>query len=272
MRGTLVSLAFLLAIGPLSAFEVHSEQHNTRQATCKVAGDFDVDLALYNSTLYQQVHTWMHEKDVQDWSYAVENRSNETQHVPCALVSYKTLVASPTFFARFLSNFHMSVQFPIAVQKQVCLHGSTVIETATVTAPLIHELTMTVRYDVHGGHIDSVLDAQYTLPWYIDFLVNDVSQHLHTNFKEKLDAVAESLCSYSTTFASLGAPQHAYLRKRPDDGPLDDARHTHPLYHQGHKHHIHPRPPPRPADPADPPNPPNPPNPDPPHNPDDSPD
>jgi hypothetical protein len=263
MRGTLVSLLCLLAISPLSAFEVHSEQHNTRQATCQVAGDFDVDLALHNSTLYQQVHTWMHDKDVQDWTYAAANKSNETELIPCALVSYKTLVASPTFFARFLRNFHMSVQFPIAVQKQVCQHGSTVIETATVSAPLIHELTMTVRYDVRGGHIDSVLDAHYTLPWYIDFLVNDVSQHLSSNFKEKLDAVAESLCSYTTTFASLSAPQHAYLRQKthapPNDAPPNDAapddaapdsphhirppnHHKHGPKHGGHKHVPHPDP------------------------------
>lgn len=212
MRGTLLSLILIVTVTTISAFEMHTEQQNLRQQTCKVAGDFDVDLALHNDTLYQQVYVWMHKKDVQDWTYAVENKSNGTEDMPCALVSYKTLVASPTFFARLLSNFHMSLRFPIAVQKQVCLDGSTVIETATVTAPLIHDLTMTVRYDVHGGHIDSVLDAHYTLPWYIDFLVDDVSEHLRANFKEKLDAVAESLCSYATTFARLTIPEHVYLR------------------------------------------------------------
>jgi hypothetical protein len=165
----------------------------------------------------------------------------------------------------------MSVQFPIAVQKQVCQHGSTVIETATVSAPLIHELTMTVRYDVRGGHIDSVLDAHYTLPWYIDFLVNDVSQHLSSNFKEKLDAVAESLCSYTTTFASLSAPQHAYLRRdppAPDDAapaagdgahhirPPHDPTHGHPTHghhkHGGPKHVPHPHPVPTPSIETDP--------------------
>lgn len=212
MRGTLVSLIFILAITTVSAFEVHYEQKNSRQETCKGAGDFDADLALQNYTLYNQVYKWMHQQDVHDWSYSTHNKSNGTEQIPCALVSYKTLVASPTFFARLLRNFHMSVQFPIAVQKQVCLDGSTLIETATVSAPLIHDLTMTVRYDVHPTHTDSVLDAHYTLPWYIDFLVDDVSEHLRANFKEKLDAVAESLCSYTTTFARLSIPEHVYLR------------------------------------------------------------
>jgi hypothetical protein len=209
MRGPLVFL--VLAISAASAFELHFEQHNARYATCK-GGDFDTDLALRNDTLYQQVYKWMHEQDVQDWTY--ETKANDTEPSSCALVSYKTLVASPTFFARLLRNFHMSVQFPIAVQKQVCLDGSTVVETSTVSAPLIHDLTMTVRYDVQPAHVDAVVDAHYSLPWYIDFLVDDVAQHLRANFKEKIDAVAETLCSRTTTFAGLSIPEHVYFRRK----------------------------------------------------------
>ena len=213
MRGPLVSLILVLAISAVSAFELHFEQHNARYATCK-GGDFDTDLALRNDTLYQQVYQWMHQQDVQDWTYATETKTNDTEPRTCALVSYKTLVASPTFFARLLRNFHMAVQFPIAVQKQVCLDGSAVVETATVSAPLIHDLTMTVRYDVQAAHVDAVVDAHYSLPWYIDFLVDDVAQHLRANFKEKIDAVAESLCSRTTTFAGLSIPEHVYFRRK----------------------------------------------------------
>jgi hypothetical protein len=211
MRGRLVSLILVLSLSAVSAFELHFEQQNTRYATCK-GGDFDTDLALRNDTLYQQVYQWMHQQDVQDWTYATKNRSNDTEPSTCALVSYKTLVASPTFFARLLRNFHMSVQFPIAVQKLVCLDGSAVFETSTVSAPLIHDLTMTVRYDVQAAHVDAVVDAHYSLPWYIDVLVDDVAQHLRANFKEKIDAVAQTLCAPMPPLGGLVRPEHSYLR------------------------------------------------------------
>jgi hypothetical protein len=225
MRGVLAPLVLAATLSTVAAFELHYEQENSHKAACKVDAEFDVSHALHNDTLYQQVFAWMHKQDVQDWNYSTETRLDGTAQVPCALVSYKTLLASPTFFARLLRNFHMSIQFPIAVQKQVCLHGPVLVETATVTAPLIHELTMTARYDVRGGRVDTVLDAHYSLPWYIDFLVDDVANHLRSSFREKVDAVAESLCSHETTMSRLVIPAHAYLRrgKRPCNHP-----HCHP--------------------------------------------
>ena len=225
MRGVLAPLVLAAALSSVAAFELHYEQENSHQTACKLDAQFDASRALRNDTLYRQVFTWMHGQDVQDWTYATETTPEGSAHVPCALVSYKTLVASPTFFARLLRNFHMAIQFPISVQKQVCLHGAVLVETATVTAPLIHELTMTARYDVRGVHIDTALDAHYSLPWYIDFLVDDVANHLRASFKEKVDAVAESLCSHETTMSRLAVPVHAYLRrgKKPCNHP-----HCHP--------------------------------------------
>ena len=229
MRGVLASLVLVATLSTITVFELHYEQENSHKAVCKVDADFDVSHALHNDTLYQQVFTWMHKQDVQDWNYSTETRLEGTAQVPCALVSYKTLVASPTFFARLLRNFHMSIQFPIAVQKQVCLHGPVLVETATVTAPLIHELTMTVRYDVQGDRVESALDAHYSLPWYIDFLVDDVDEHLRSNFKEKVDAVVESLCSHETTISKLAIPQHMYLRGHKTHTPCH-GRHCKPKH------------------------------------------
>ena len=204
-----LTLALVLALNvtPAAAVDLHLEQYNRRECS----GQFDTSLALDNATLYTQVYLWMHERDVTDWTYATLLPLNGTD-TRCAVVSYKTFVQSPTFFARLLSNFHMLLQFPIEVHKTVCVVGEAVVEDATITVPLIHELTMASRYEPQDGQINSTIDAQYTLPWYIDFLVSDVSDHLRANFKQKVDAVAHTLCSHTPSVASLSSPDHAYLR------------------------------------------------------------
>ena len=210
MRGepTLMRVLTLLMLTLLAgAVDLHLEQHNRRGCS----GQFDTALALDNATLYAQVYAWMHQHDVSDWTYSTELLLNSS-NTPCALVSYKTFVQSPTFFARLLSNFHMLLQFPIEVHKSVCVVDGTVVEAATISVPLIHEMTMAARYEAQDGQINSTIDAHYTLPWYIDFLVSDVSDHLLSNFKQKLDAVAHSLCADAPGVASLPAPDHAYLR------------------------------------------------------------
>jgi hypothetical protein len=132
--------------------------------------------------------------------------------VPCATVAYDTYVESPTFFAQMLRNLQMTMRFPIGVRKEVCVDGETVVETATVRVPLIHELSMTARYEVAADEVRSSLDAEYDVPWYIDFLVYDIEQHLRKNFKEKLDSVAQSMCAPrgEQRFALLRAPAERF--------------------------------------------------------------
>ena len=193
MRGMLGTLVILVCgVVSISAIDVHFEQENTRGC---VAG-FDVRGALDNSTLYEQVFKWMHERDVLDWNYSTEVRLDGAEEKQCVLISYKTVVHAPMFFMRLLQNFRLSIQFPIAVRKEVCLTGNTVTESASVTAPLVHELRMIGWYHVEEGKVKSSIDAQYTVPWYVEFLVDDMSEHLRENFKEKVDAVAASLCAH----------------------------------------------------------------------------
>ena len=212
MRGwpcLILALALALALNPTpaAAVDLHLEQHNRRECS----GQFDAALALDNATLYAQVYSWMNQRDVSDWTYSTLLPLNDTD-TRCAVVSYKTSVRSPTFFARLLSNFNMLMEFPIEVHKTVCVVDEAVVEDATITVPLIHEFTMAARYEPQDGQINSTIDAHYTLPWYIDFLVSDVSDHLRANFKQKVDAVAHTLCSHTPSVASLNSPDHAYLR------------------------------------------------------------
>ena len=216
MRSVLAPLMLALALSAVAAVEVHVEREVSRDSACSAAsaGPFEAGLAVDNATLYQQVYTWMHERDVRDWNYSTGPSVNGTEPGVCALVSYKTYLSSPSFFSRMLQNFHMDVQIPISVHKQVCLYGHVAVETATVLAPLVHELTLTARYDVEPDRITTVLDAHYALPWFLDFLIADISEHLRDNFREKVDAVVHSLCSRTpTTPMRLPVPPHSYLRR-----------------------------------------------------------
>ena len=182
----LVLLTCALRCGAAGANETRMEQNNSAAACGGLRDAFDVGLATRNSTLYEQVYVWMHEKDVLNWNYSRAVRVNGSAEIACATVSYDTFIDSPTFFATMLRNLHMSMRFPIGVRKEVCVDGARIVETATVTVPLIHELSMTSRYEVEPDRVNSSLAAHYDVPWYIDFLLYDIEQHLQLNFKLKL--------------------------------------------------------------------------------------
>ena len=215
MRGVLlVLLTCALAV----ASETQLEQENLAAACGGQKDTFDVGLALRNSTLYEQVYVWMHEKDVLNWNYSTRVVVNGSRQTECATVSYDTYIESPTFFAQMMRNLLMSMHFAIGVRKEVCVDGQTVVETATVTVPLIHELTMTSRYEVEADRVNSSLAAHYDVPWYIDFFMYDIEQHLQLNFKLKLDSVAQSLC------AQRGAQTYALLRSPAEKFSISEMR------------------------------------------------
>ncbi len=67
MRGViLVLLACALSCGASNATETRMEQNNSVTACGELRDAFDIGLALRNSTLYEQVYVWMHEKNVEN--------------------------------------------------------------------------------------------------------------------------------------------------------------------------------------------------------------
>ena len=206
MRSTLVSLVFILATSTISAFE-HNYTQNNSNVVCKVGGYFDATPALSNDTLYQQVLDCTHQQDVQDWNYSTEiifDGTEYTEYTPCARVSYKAVMDSPTVF-------FMSTRFPISVQKQVCLHGPVLVETVTVKAPLLDSLNMTSRYVFHDTSVDMTSEFYALTPWYVKILFNDFVAYLHSAHSEYMYAVVQSLCSHVTTVKGLSSPEHMYL-------------------------------------------------------------
>ena len=203
MRSTLVSLVFILTASTISAFE-HNYTQNNSNVVCKVGGYFDATPALRNDTLYQQVLDCTHQQDVQDWNYSTEIIFDLSEYTPCAHVSYKAVMDSPTVF-------FMSTRFPISVQKQVCLHGPTLIETVTVTAPLLERLNATTRYVFHDDYVEISSEGSALMSWYLKFLFNDFVAYLRSAHREQVESVIQSLCSHLTTVKGLSSPEHMYL-------------------------------------------------------------
>jgi hypothetical protein len=208
MHSTLVSLVFMLATGTIAAFEHNYTQDNSSMA-CKVGGFFDVTQALLNDTLYQQVLDCTHQQDVQDWNYSTEvifdatEYTEYTAYTACALVSYTAVIDSPTVLS-------MSARFPISVQKHVCLDGPILIETVTVTAPLMMSVNMTSRYVFHDTYAEIASEFHCLSPWYLKFLF-DVPDYIRSVHNEQVYANVQSFCSHLTTVKRLSAPQHMYL-------------------------------------------------------------
>jgi hypothetical protein len=219
MRGViLVLLACALTCGASNATETRLEVNTSAAACGKPFDAFDIGLALRNSTLYEQVYVWMHEKEVENENYSRAVKVNGSTVTDCATVTYDTFIDSPTFFAQMLRNFKMSMRFPIGVRKEMCVEGASVVETATVRVPVIHELRMTARYEVETDDVRSRLEAEYHVPWYIDFLMYDIEQHLKQNFQLKLDSVARSLC------AARGEQHYALLRSPAEKYSMSEIR------------------------------------------------
>lgn len=214
MRGFLLSV-MLLCVNTITALDMTFEQLNL---PCRTGGVFDLRRALDNSTLYEQVRS-MHQRDVEHWNYSTEDRHNGTTEMRCVLVSYKTLLDSSTFVSRLLG-----LQLRVVVHTELCLVGHTLVESAVIAAPLIGEVTVSGRYEVEQDKLRSAIETHYTLPWYIDLLVSDVSQHLRAALKHKVDAVADSLCSQNITVARLTSPLQTFsanlLRRQPAKHPL----------------------------------------------------
>jgi hypothetical protein len=164
------------------------------------------------------VYVWMHEKNVENWNYSRAVKVNGSKETECATVTYDTFIDPPTFFAQMLWNFKMSMRFPIGVRKEVCVEGASVVETATVSVPVINEMSITSRYEVDADEVRSSLEVEYHVPWYIDFLMYDIEQHLRQNFKIKLDSVAQSLC------APLAQQQQALLRSPAEKFTMSEMR------------------------------------------------
>jgi hypothetical protein len=217
MRGVL-TVMLACALSGAGAMETRMEQNNSAAACGELRDAFDIRLALRNSTLYEQVYVWMHEKNVENWNYSRAVKVNGSTETECATVTYDTYIESPTFFAQMMRNFMMSMNFAIGVRKEVCVDGQTVVETATVSVPVIHELSLTSRYEVGADEVYSSLEAEYHVSWYIDFLMYDIEQHLRQNFALKLDSVAQSLC------APRGEKQYALLRSPAEKFTMSEMR------------------------------------------------
>jgi hypothetical protein len=207
MHATLAALVFLLTASTIAAFEHNYTQKNSSIA-CKVGGYFDATQALLNDTLYQQVLDSAHQQDVHDWNYSTEiifDATEYSEYYSCVRVSYKAVMDSPTVF-------FMSTRFPISVQKQVCLDGSILVETVTVTAPLFERLNSTSTYVFHDDYAE-ITSSLYALgPWYLKFLF-DIPVYIHPAHSEQVDSMIQSICSHLTTVKRLSAPQHMYLEE-----------------------------------------------------------
>jgi hypothetical protein len=129
------------------------------------------------------------------------------------------------------------IQLPIEVQKEDCLSAQTVLESATITAPLVRDLRISGRYEVHNEDVKSEVEAHHDLSWYMEILALDVTEHLLVNLKEKTDAVAASLCVRRPGAATLHRAAQRYAqvqgalrrkaRKYPMPAPAQQRLHLH---------------------------------------------
>jgi len=192
-----------------------------------------LERAVSNATLYRQVYTWAHDKDVRDWSYEPWNASGEFQRLfglspadaagmECAAVHYAASIRLPEAFVAFMTFWRLSVDIPLVVDKQVCRSDRLVLESAVIREPVLDEIRMSTRHElISDWDVDTSSHMQMRLPWYARLLEPQIAEALDRSVGEKLDAVMASMCD-SPAFPALlrlQRPNASFVRAASDYEP-----------------------------------------------------
>jgi hypothetical protein len=186
-----------------------------------------IERAVSNATLYRQVYTWAHDKDVRDWSYEPWNASAEFLrlfNVPpddaagleCAAVHYAASIRLPQAFVSFMHFWHLAVDIPLTVDKQVCRSDRLVLESAVIREPVLDVIHMSTRHELMSAwDVDTASHMQMRLPWYARLLEPQIVEALDRSVGEKLDAVMASMCD-ANPFPALPAFPALLRLQRPN--------------------------------------------------------
>lgn len=165
-----------------------------------------MDRAVSNETLFDQVVHWARDKEVRDWRYAPWNASDEfirelgvsdadAADMECSAVHYASSLTLPEAFVAFLLFWHMPVDVPLSVEKQVCRTARTVFESAVIRVPVLNEVHMSARHELQSDwELDSSSHMYMYVPWYARLIEPQIGMSLDQSVREKLDAVMQSMC------------------------------------------------------------------------------
>jgi hypothetical protein len=165
-----------------------------------------MDRAVSNETLFAQVLQWAQDKEVREWRYAPWNASDDfirlldvsdadAADMECSAVHYASSVTLPEAFVAFLLFWHMPVDVPLSVDKQVCRTARTVFESAVIRVPVLNEVHMSARHELQSDwELDSSSHMYMYVPWYARLIEPQIGVALDKSVREKLDAVMLSMC------------------------------------------------------------------------------
>ena len=172
--------------------------------TCARA--FDLDRALSNETLHEQVYYWANNHDVRDWQWEKTTPSPALlvrwdvsaaggAELQCVGIRYSAGIRIPQPFESLLVMWHMSVEIPLRVEKVVCRGKGVLYEDATIHEPVLNEIRMSTKHVLATEYdLESTAKTTLYLPWYAQMLESQVSDAMSHSVAEKFDAVVRSLC------------------------------------------------------------------------------
>jgi len=155
------------------------------------------------ASLYGEAFTWTKHAALADWHFeSVTVSSSGLLDNPlgvdvdpaaeCVRVSYSASVRMPAVLREYTSLG----DFRTVVQKTTCGFHNVVLNQVFVhKLPFIGTVEMNSAMRFESTRMFTAVHAQYTLPWYIDFMRHIAESIVVKSYAEEITATMEQLCT-----------------------------------------------------------------------------
>ena len=155
-----------------------------------------------SETLHNEAFEWTQHAPLHHWQYAPVAladsgmRDNEWYddllEATCVRVSYSSAVRMPELLRKYtsLGNFRTKIVKTTCEQA-----GSVVLNDVRISElPFIHRVHITSKMRFADGAVESLVRAEYTLPWFLRFLEHTAEGVVTRSYNDEIRAVVHQLC------------------------------------------------------------------------------
>lgn len=198
-RAGLLAILFVCAAPPSWAASADVVRFETNMSCVQ----FHAAEPVKQASLYGEAFTWTRHAALADWNFeSVTVSSSGLLDNPldvavdpaaeCVRVSYSAPVHMPAVLREYTSLG----DFRTTVQKTTCAFRNVVLNRV-----FVHKLPFIGTVETHSAmrfestRMFSVVHAQYTLPWYLDFMRHVSESIIVKSYSDELTATMEQLCT-----------------------------------------------------------------------------
>jgi len=200
--GLLAAALLALALAPCAAAVSRTPAEVVRYARTDACDQPFARPPVDAETLHAQAFEWTQHTPLHNWRFfpvALADsgmRDNEWYdellEATCVRVSYSSAVRMPELLRKYtsLGNFRTKIVKTTCEQA-----GSVVLNDVRISElPFIHRVHITSKMRFADGAVESLVRAEYTLPWFLRFLEHTAEGVVTRSYNDEIRAVVHQLC------------------------------------------------------------------------------